>query len=166
MDKKTLFEALQRSRERLLRAIEGLEPDLLTQPGAVGIWSVKDVLAHLAMWEAETVTLLYQMRQGIKPSTLHFKSFDTDRQNALWHEKSKDRPWERVWADFQGVRVQTLRRLEAFTEPELSAPTRFPWLRKGLADFVYEWVVQHEEEHAADLEAWRRRQDNPTPTPD
>lgn len=158
MDKQTLFQALQRSRERLLRTIEDLEPALLTQPGAVGEWSVKDVLAHLAMWEAETVTLLYQVRQGIKPTTLHLKAFDTDRQNAVWYEKSKDRPWERVWADFQGVRVQTLRRLEAFNEQELSSPTRFPWLGQSLADLVHEWVVRHEEEHATDLEIWRRRQ--------
>jgi uncharacterized damage-inducible protein DinB len=155
--KNELYQALNHSRERLLRAIEGLDATHLTQPGAVGIWSVKDVLAHLAMWEAQTVTLLYQVRQGMKPTTLHLKTFDTDQQNAQWYEQAKDRPWEQVWADFQGVRVQTLRRLDAFNEDELSSPTRFPWLGMSLADLVYEWVVQHEEDHAADLETWRQR---------
>jgi len=157
MNKNDLIQALNRSRERLLRAIEGLEASQLTQPGAVGIWSVKDVLAHLAMWEAQTVTLLYQVRQGMKPTTLHLKTFDNDQQNAQWYEQAKDRPWEQVWADFQGVRVQTLRRLDAFDDHELSSPTRFPWLGKSLASLIYEWIIQHEEDHAADLEAWRRR---------
>jgi len=50
-----------------------------------------------------------------------------------------------------------LRRLDAFDDHELSSPTRFPWLGKSLASLIYEWVIQHEEDHATDLEAWRRR---------
>lgn len=137
MNKNDLIQALNRSRERLLRAIEGLEASQLTQPGAVGIWSVKDVLAHLAMWEAQTVTLLYQVRQGMKPTTLHLKTFDNDQQNAQWYEQAKDRPWEQVWADFQGVRVQTLRRLDAFDDHELSSPTAsLGWERAWPASFM------------------------------
>jgi len=157
MRKTELIEALNQSRQRLMAAIEGLPPEVLIQPGACGHWSVKDVLAHLAMWEAETVTFLYQARLGSKPTTLHLKSFDTDQQNATWYEKSKDRPWERVWQDFQGVRQQILRRLDAFSDDELTNPKRFPWLKgKSLADIIQEWVVDHEIEHTQGLEAWRK----------
>ena len=40
----------------------------MIQPGVVGQWSLKDILVHLTLWEAELVTLLFQARQGQKPS--------------------------------------------------------------------------------------------------
>ena len=39
------------SRVTLTSAIYGLSEDALTMQGAVGYWSVKDVMAHLGRWE-------------------------------------------------------------------------------------------------------------------
>src|SRR5438094_4831220 len=39
------------SRVALTSAIYGLSADALTTQGAVGYWSVKDVMAHLGRWE-------------------------------------------------------------------------------------------------------------------
>lgn len=40
------------SRVALTSAIFGLSEDRLTVPGAVGKWSVKDLMAHIGHWEA------------------------------------------------------------------------------------------------------------------
>ena len=64
--------------ERLLRRLEnawgqltdsyqGLsEPDL-TQPGAAGSWSVKDVVAHVTTWEEEALKHLPTIMRGGRP---------------------------------------------------------------------------------------------------
>ncbi len=49
-DRETLLQHYQRMREELLAAIGGLPDDALTAPELDG-WSVKDHLAHLALWD-------------------------------------------------------------------------------------------------------------------
>src|SRR5690349_1936341 len=39
----------------------------MNQPGAVGIWSVKDVLAHVAFWDRHAVDILRAARRGEMP---------------------------------------------------------------------------------------------------
>lgn len=49
-DKDALLEHYRRMRDDLLAAIRGLSDDLMTEPSLDG-WSVKDHLAHLALWD-------------------------------------------------------------------------------------------------------------------
>jgi len=66
------------NREQLLGRIErhwsafndacaGLPDTALEQPRAVGEWSVKDLIAHLATWEGEALTALPVIMQGKRP---------------------------------------------------------------------------------------------------
>ena len=77
MTKDELLDALEEERENFMEAIAGLSDEELEQPGASGEWSVKDVLSHLSMWEAELIKLLWQARKGQKPTTIHFSPFRT-----------------------------------------------------------------------------------------
>lgn len=48
-------EILQRlaiEQRRLMDTLARVKPEQLTQPGVVGVWSVKEVLAHLIFWNA------------------------------------------------------------------------------------------------------------------
>lgn len=157
MNKTELLQALAEARAELEAALAGVpEADWLT-PGAAGDeWTVKDVLSHLAACEAEVVTGLARVRQGKPPGKVHHTPDEVQAQNARWHAEYKDRPLDRVRADFQGVRRQLLRQVEAFTEQDLAAPRR--WLKgAALADWVREEIVEHDVEHARDLRAWSRR---------
>jgi uncharacterized damage-inducible protein DinB len=49
-DKDTLLEHYRQSRQQLLAALDGLNDEQLTDPSLDG-WSVKDHLAHLALWD-------------------------------------------------------------------------------------------------------------------
>src|ERR1700682_1569184 len=49
--KKVLLESIRSERARLMEAIEGLSDAALLEPGVVGDWSIKDILAHLSAWE-------------------------------------------------------------------------------------------------------------------
>lgn len=49
-DKEGLLRHYQQTRQELLAAIEGLSDELLSEPSLDG-WSVKDHLAHLALWD-------------------------------------------------------------------------------------------------------------------
>lgn len=49
-DRDTLLEHFRRMREELLSAIDGLGDEQMTEPSIDG-WSVKDHLAHIALWD-------------------------------------------------------------------------------------------------------------------
>ncbi|HKZ53901.1 MAG TPA: ClbS/DfsB family four-helix bundle protein [Anaerolineales bacterium] len=154
-----LVAKLEQSREAFLQAVEGLAEEAMLEAGVVGEWSVKDILVHLMIWEAELVTFLWKTREGVRPATVHTqRDLDMDAQNARWYEEHKDRLLDRAWQDFHGVRRQTMRRVEAFTDEELNDPQRHAWLRgKPLWEWVASDSFEHEAEHAAQIRAWRER---------
>jgi len=155
MNKKELLAALEGSHNRVLEAIEDLTPQQMLEPGVVGDWSIKDILAHLARWEAELVKLLWQAHQGIKPSSVHTDQISVDEVNARWQLEDRDRPLERILNDFNGVRQQTIRRLDYFTDQDLNTIERYRWL-EGRA--LWEWIAtdsfDHDLEHLVQINAW------------
>lgn len=157
MTKDEILEALENERENLLEVIDGMTPEEMEQPGPGGEWSVKDILIHLSAWEAELVKLLWQAKQGQRPSTVHFSNIDVDTLNREWHLAYKDRPLERVLPDFDAVRKQTIRRVESFSDKDLNDIQRFPWLEKIP---LWEWIANdsfgHEAEHTTQIQARQR----------
>lgn len=151
-----LSAALQATRTEMEAALAGLSAAQLGAPGAAGAdWSAKDLLAHLTAWEAELVTGLAKFRNGQKPGKTDYTAAEIEAQNARWHAENRDRPAERVLADFHGVRKQLLRQIEALPAKELDAPRA--WLQqKSIAHWVTAWIVEHEREHAQHLTAWRQ----------
>lgn len=159
MNKDEIIDALEDERERFLEVIDGLPDEALQQPGVVGEWSVKDVMSHLIAWETELIKLLWQAQQGQKPTSAHFGSMALDDLNATFYRETKDRPLDRVMADFQAVRKQTARRIDAFADADLNNPQRYPWLNNQP---LWSWVAgdsfEHEAEHRAQISEWRARQ--------
>lgn len=92
--------------------VDQLTPDQLQQPNAVGIWSVKDTLAHLTEWNRWSFA---QIRSAIERATPHLDGrrplyppeFDgilpADERNRMIYEASQSRSPDEVRADFQAV---------------------------------------------------------------
>ena len=157
MKRVEVIEALEKGRQTLMEAVKGLGDEALVEPGVVDQWSIKDLLFHMTMWEAEEVKLLWQASQEQTPSTIHFSGMSMDEINAAWSAEGKDRELELVWEDFHGVRKQTLRRLSAFTDKDLEDIGRYPWLKEHP---LWKWIAEdtflHEEEHAEQIKKWRQ----------
>lgn len=150
-----LSAALEAVRDEMETVLAGLTETQLTQPGALGDWTVSEVLAHITAWEAELVTGLAKVRQGKPPGKTDYTSAEIEAQNARWRAENRGRPLERVLADFRGVRRQTIRQIESVSDKDLNAPR--PWLRQSsMVDWVKTWVLEHEEEHVRHLAEWRR----------
>lgn len=159
MNKAEIMAALEESRENFLDAIDRLSNEELQQPGVIDGWSVKDILVHLTRWEAELVKLLWQARQGKSPSTVYFSRVVVDEMNDRWYQESRTRSLQVALEDFHGVRNQTIRRVEEFNDKDLIEPKRYPWLKDTP---LWEWIAgdsfEHETEHAAQIRAWRQRE--------
>lgn len=154
MTKSELLAALDASRQNLLAALEGLSEADLVEPGVIDGWTPKDLLSHLTAWEAELVKMLAQARQGRRPAFLDLG--DTEALNAKWHNETKDRALERVMADFHGVRKQTRRQVDGFSDKELGDPKLYRWLDgRSLSEWIAAETYEHEAEHAEHIRRWR-----------
>jgi hypothetical protein len=156
MDKDAVLDALEDEREKFMDAIDGLSEEQMMEPGVSGDWSVKDIIYHLSMWEAELVRLLWQAGHGDIPSTAQLSKNPVDVTNANWYTQSKDRPLERVLDDFAAVRKQTVRRVDALPDQDLEDPARYAWLKnRPLWDWIAGDSFEHENEHAEQIRQWR-----------
>ncbi len=155
MNVKDLTSVLKDTREQYEALLKGLSPDELEKPGASGeAWSVKDVLSHLTACEAEVVTQLAKARSGKPPAKVDLTDAEIEAQNQRWYEANKERPIDRVLADFQGVRRQLLRQIDGYGDAGLKS--RPAWLKgKTVAERIVAEVVEHDREHLAGLQAWR-----------
>ncbi len=79
-----LIDKLEKSREAFLELVEDIDDAAMVEVLTKDQWSIKDILAHLARWEAELVKLLWQLRQGQRPTTAHFMGDTIDATNARW----------------------------------------------------------------------------------
>jgi hypothetical protein len=158
MEKNELLKELITTREEFRQAVEDLPDEALLEAGVIGNWSIKDIMVHIMLWESELVKLLWEVQQGRKPTTIHFQDQNFDETNARWYQENKNRPLDIVLEDFEGVRRQTIRRLEAVSTGDLKDPGRFPWLKDSP---LWQWVKNdtfgHESEHIEQIRAWRQK---------
>jgi hypothetical protein len=160
MPKVTVIEELQAARGALVQAIDGLTDDQMLRVGAVGLWSVKDVLAHLVSWEAELVTTLAQLEQHkLRPPRI-VEIDDIDEWNDEQYHTNARRSLDAVLQDFDGVHKHLVQAVEALSDRVLDDNRLFPWMEgEPLSYLIAENAVWHEEEHAEDIRAWREAND-------
>jgi len=136
---------LEGSWEGLTVALDGIPAGRLGEPGAVGIWSVKDVMGHLAFWDEQALTAAERLLAGQAPG----KVVDWQAMNEREAAARADRPAAAQRAELErahGLIVALLR----------SRPSLDP-AAVGLCGCLEEDTYQHYDEHAAEIRAWRER---------
>ena len=157
MKRDELTDALEAARAKLDAALDGLSAEELTALGPVGDWSVKDLLAHVTAWDVDLLTNLGKVKRGLKPGRTQWNKALIQAQNEAWHTELRDRPLERVLADYDGVHAQVLKAVQGLSDQELESPA--DWLGgKPLYQYFVDHIVTHEDEHGAELAEWRHKQ--------
>jgi uncharacterized protein (TIGR03083 family) len=147
MTRQELLQVIRKGRAEFEEALTELTPEQMTAPGAMGEWSVKDILGHIAMWESRLVTTLYTIERGATPKMFHTQA-EVDKANAESYAEQRGRPLERVLADFHAVHAQLLKRLETVKERDLTDPKRFEWMEgEPLERLVIGDTFEHYAEH-------------------
>ncbi len=158
MKKAEVIEQIKQSRALIDDAIAGLTPDQMLRPGVIGLWSVKDMLAHLAAWQSELITALSRLDtpkvtpEIVKIEDIYAWNDDTYHANA-------PRPLDIVLEDFQGVHKHLLKMVQDMPEKDLNDVRKFEWMEgEPLWYLLAENGFWHEQEHAAQIAAWREAQ--------
>ena len=137
--KRELLEAEDVGWGTMCGLLQSFDPTQVEQPGYTEEWSVKDLMAHIGGWAAETVQVLEQVRYDtFKP----FK-YDVDEWNKVFVEANRDQPATVVRAEMAAARN---RMLDEFNRlPELT-PVAEEWFRES--------GPAHYDEHLPRLQEW------------
>ena len=133
--------------EELLRSIGGLTDAELVEPGALGEWSVKDVLAHIATWEEEALHHLPTVVAGGRPPK--YKRFGgIDAFNAMKYEEHRAASLADVRARSEATHAELVAYLRSLPPGALGSETR---ARRRLRLDTYGHYALHTEA----IQAWR-----------
>ena len=155
-DKQEVIGELKASRADFMDALVGLDEMQMLETGVVGIWSVKDIMAHLTAWESEVVTALNRAQGHGVPRIMQID--DIDEWNEKQYHASAARTLSAVLADFETVHGMLLRMVADYDEKDLLDGRRYSWMEgEPLTFLLEENATLHEREHADDIRAWREK---------
>jgi hypothetical protein len=146
----SLLDRLDASREAFLEALAGVDADLVTVPGVMEDWSVRDIVVHVAAW-CEHATNAIDLAVAGRGDEFAYSTAETDAMNVRILEDARrtspSAALEREEAAFSAFRQRV-----AELDPALLS------LRLGNGDTVEEVIAydgpDHYAEHTDHLRAW------------
>ena len=142
----------------VMKAIDGLnEADWLTS-GVCGIWSVKDIIAHLASYELGLIEILNSLMDNSSPTPL-LESLAQGAQvfNDTQVGKRKDHSVETVLAEYTSSFEQTPVLMNKIPKSIQDQEGVLPWYgaEYDLQDFIVYTFYGHKREHCAQIAVFR-----------
>ena len=112
MNRVQLLTRIEEPWSALKAAYGGLSAAEMLEPGVIGTWSVKDIIAHVTSWEEEALTHLPVIVAGGKPPRYSVTHGGINAFNAQMTARNRDVPLSKVLRR----RDETHRRLLVFIQ--------------------------------------------------
>lgn len=145
-----LLARLEASREGFLQALEAVDADLVTIPGVMEDWSVRDIVVHVAAW-CEHATHALELAETGRGDEYAYATDETDAMNARILEDAR-RTSPSAALEREETAFSALRQRVAGLDAALLS------LRLGNGDTVAEVIAydgpDHYAEHTGHLRAW------------
>jgi uncharacterized damage-inducible protein DinB len=147
-DRDDVIRRYRESRARLLKAIDGLTDEQMSEPSLAG-WAVKDHLAHLALWDDIRADEVTRISAGHESAWKMTEAQD-DEYNATGYELRRAMSAAQARWEFERSRRKLLEAITAATPRALDAS------RYGAAGLI----SGHEDQHAEWIQRWRDQQES------
>ena len=157
MSKEKLIEEIQIEHLHLESTLDKISRQQMVTPGVMDDWTVKDLLAHITVWELRMIRWLEQTVRDEVPEMLPpgMTWDDLDRWNEQTYQKHRHRDLDEVLADFELSYPQALSAAQDISEEDLIDPDRYAW-RDGrpLWVMVAANTSWHYKEHEETITTW------------
>lgn len=144
----------------VLQTIEGFPESAWETPGACGVWSVKDIIAHLASYERVLVDVLSTFVSG--GSTPYLNKFTDPNSNFNDTEVAarKEKTFSEVLGEFNDTHAQVMSLAARIPVETFRQSGTLPWygMEYALDDFIVYTQYGHKREHSAQIAAFRDHQ--------
>jgi hypothetical protein len=152
-----VLDILKYGHQTLLKSVEELPEADWKVGGVCGVWSVKDIIAHMASYEHLMAEVLSTFLDGGPTPYMEEMARSGQEFNDVLVERSRDKSVAEVLADYNDAhsRVMTL-------AAQISAETyrengTIPWYGPEycLDDFIVYNNYAHKREHSAQIDVYR-----------
>lgn len=152
---------LMAERGKLLAVVDEVAREDMLRAPAGGSWSIKDILAHLAMAESLNVRFAQMMVSKDAPEQLvEFKreypdypgEFELDRFNAWMTERGRRMSLEEAVTAVNAERAKTLAWLETLTPEQLERRGKHAVWGDQTVRSMFRILVLHDRLHRGDIE--------------
>lgn len=140
-----LIEQLGKARSTMLRAVSRVDEQREVCPG----WTIKEVLAHIAGWDAVGTSTVRAHMAGEQPPLLEARGIDA--YNAYVVAGCETLSYEEVVQDWKQARRQFVDALDEAPLEKLRDRVQFPWGETGNISRLVSILVEHEREHATEI---------------
>jgi len=153
MTKEQALAKLAESRRALHQAIEGLSEEEMTQVQVEGVWTVKDVLGHIASWEE---TCLEPIRRYADGGPFEVQVIE---DYMAWNNKQaarkRDVPLDAILDELATIRQGLVEAASGLSAGQWKQRVPFSWGGRGTIAEVLDVFYQHELEHVRSIQRWR-----------
>jgi hypothetical protein len=151
MKKQQLLEKLDTAWDDFQASYAGLNDEQLLLPGVSGDWSVKDLIAHVTVWEEEALHHLPGILAGIRPPRYKDRYGSIDAFNAQMIDQRRKLSLFEVRRQHEDIHQQLVAYLKGAPEEQFTTETRF---RRRIRLDTY----SHYPIHARSIREWRAGQ--------
>jgi len=147
MTKAELLRVLDQTHQEMLDLLETVDPFqvIYEETG----WRVKDIVAHVATWDAETLRSFHALRRNTEYSIPNFT--DVDDFSAYAAHVRMDEPMEQIMSDWEATRSWMKIIFNAMNDDDFSAEMTYPSGRRGIARDLAAEIPDHERQHMEDI---------------
>ena len=154
MNKEGLLTKLAASRRDLVRAILGLSEEEMTQIQVEGVWTIKDVLGHIASWEEICLEPLRRYADGapFKVETI----LDYLSVNEGLVARKRETPLDSILDELDAIREELAATVGKLSVEQWEQKVIFPWGDEGPVAEMLDELYEHEWEHVQAIQQWQR----------
>ena len=142
----------------VLEAIEGLPEADWETAGVCGVWSVKDIIAHLASFEYLLVDALNTLlADGPAPMLEKYGAIGPEEFNNVEVAARQDKSVADTLAEYNEVQAQTMQLLDQIPVDARQQTGTLPWYgdEYALDDLIVYSFYGHKREHSAQINVFR-----------
>ena len=138
-----------------MRAIRGLDEPDQNKSGLCGIWSAKDVIAHLASYEL-VISEVLGKSNGLE-ATPTYDRFQVGNFNDAEVEARQSQSYQQVLDEYKAARQEVSNKIKGISLAKLHETDSLKWFGReiDLEDFIVIVGYGHKREHAAQFNAFK-----------
>ena len=148
-----IVDDLNQTYDDIMSAIDGLAEEEMSASNTVGVWAVRNVLEHIAMWEGEVIKALSFWRAGQEIDWAYVNGMTGINEfNAAWIENLKHMSVEKVLKLFEQTHKSLVSDIESIPEQTWTD-------RGGVPKWIPEITVDHRRHHMKGIKGYREAHD-------
>lgn len=159
--RKALILTINDMRSALDEAINAVDESSALEPETFGMWSFKDLLAHLTAWRENTAIRLEAAKADVDPQAPWpddlSEDDNVDDVNFWLYERDRDKSLDMVVRESNANFDRIERALNNLSEEELFTPSMFHWLTwttAGIGPALIGASRDHQAEHMTEIDRW------------